>query len=243
MSEGGQEFSFLRIAKVGWRFILLSAFCALIFFLLGWTIIAVLFLVLCAGLMYFFRDPERHPPRIPDAILSPADGRVLSIEDIELNLLYNNEQSEQRRGGGSAKKIVIFMSLFDVHINRSPIDAVVVDRRYRPGSFFTAFSEKASEKNEANFLWLQNGKLKLIVTQIAGVIARRIICPIQIGQELNRGDRIGLIALGSRVEVVLPPEVEIKVRPGQRLRGGESVIALMPPSDNNASQFQQEREV
>lgn len=177
--------------------------------------------------MFFFRDPERHPPRITGAVVSPADGKVMGIKEINEEL--ETYGLEGKSGVRKAKKLDIFMSLFDVHINRSPIDGKVVDLQYRRGRFFTASREKASEKNEANLVFLKNGSVRILVKQIAGRVARRIICPLQVGQKVKKGERIGLICFGSRVEVVLPPQAEIKVRKGQHLRGGESIIAILPP--------------
>lgn len=216
--------SFFNISQVGWRFILPVIGVSIVFFIasffITWMVVAGLFfLAVAGGLMFFFRDPERRPPRIPGVIVSPADGKVLSIKEV-------SEHSEEGMNGSI--KVSIFMSLFNVHVNRSPVDARVTELRYRPGKFHTAFSDKASEKNEANFVYLQNGKHTLLIKQIAGIVARRIICPLQKGQELKQGERIGVICFGSRVELYVPASVQLKVKKGQRVRAGESVIAILP---------------
>ena len=131
--------------------------------------------------------------------------------------------------------MIVFMSLFNVHVNRSPLHARVIDLRYRPGKFYAAFSDKASERNEANFVYLQNEKYTVLVKQIAGIVARRIICPLRIGQELKQGERIGLICFGSRVELYVPASAQLKVKKGQRVRAGESVIAILPSEELNDS--------
>ncbi|MCD6384270.1 phosphatidylserine decarboxylase family protein [Candidatus Sumerlaeota bacterium] len=218
--------SFLNISQVGWRFILPAIGIGIVFFIVGIEIAGVFFLGVGGGLIFFFRDPERHTPRIPGAIVSPADGKVLSIKEV-------SEESEKEMNG--AIKVSIFMSLFNVHVNRSPLHARVIDLRYRPGKFYAAFSDKASERNEANFVYLQNEKYTVLVKQIAGIVARRIICPLRIGQELNQGERIGLICFGSRVELYIPASAQLRVKKGQRVRAGESVIAILPSEELNDS--------
>lgn len=164
---------------------------------------------LCA---FFFRDPERRPPDREDAVVAPADGRVTAVTAGD--------------GGGPGHRVSIFLSLFDVHVNRSPAAGRVASVTYRPGAFRAAFRADAAERNERNELEIECGRGPLRVRQIAGVVARRIVCRAAPGERLRRGERFGLIRFGSRAEVLLPPDCRPTVRPGDRVRGGETVIAL-----------------
>lgn len=165
---------------------------------------------LCA---LFFRDPERFPPEREEAIVAPADGRVTAVTAIG-------------EGGRRKHTVSIFLSLFDVHVNRSPAAGRVASVTYRPGAFRAAFRADAAERNERNELEMECGPGPLRVRQIAGVVARRIVCRAAPGERLQRGERFGLIRFGSRTEVLLPPNCRPTVRPGDRVRGGETVIAL-----------------
>lgn len=164
--------------------------------------------VLCA---LFFRDPERLPPDSEDAVVAPADGRVTAVT---------------AAGDAGVRRVSIFLSLFDVHVNRSPAAGRVASVTYRPGEFRAAFRAEAAERNERNDLEMECGRGVLRVRQIAGVVARRIVCRAAPGERLRRGERFGLIRFGSRTEVLLPPNCRPTVRPGDRVRGGETVIAL-----------------
>jgi phosphatidylserine decarboxylase len=173
----------------------------------GW---AVLFFLLASFVAYFFRDPERTPPSGPGAVAAPADGRVVAIEDSE--------------NGG--QMIGIFLAIYDVHINRSPVAGAIQEIEYRPGKFLAAFNKKAAEVNEQNAFDIQTESGENFrVVQIAGVIARRIVCWKKVGDLLDRGQRIGLIQFGSRTDLYLPPGYEITVKKGDRVRGGETAVA------------------
>jgi len=180
--------------------------------------LALLITSLLGWIFYFFRDPERSPDSVsPEAILSPADGKVTAIELIEEPLFFH----------GPAQRVSMFLSLFDVHWQRSPYQGQVQFLHYQPGSFAPAFLKSAGE-NEANFIGLSTPRGPLGVKQIAGILARRIVCWPGLGDELSTGQRLGLIKFGSRVDLLLPPEVEIVAHVGQQLYGGQSVVARWP---------------
>ena len=174
---------------------------------------------------WFFRNPERFTPDGDDLVISPADGRVLAVEDVQ----------DTPYGGGPSVKVSIFMSVMDVHVNRAPISGKVVRKQYFAGRFLVASLDKASEENERSALTLEDASgRQLTVVQIAGLIARRIVTYPREGGLLTRGNRYGLIRFGSRLELYLPPGTEIAVGPGTRTRSGETVIGKLPavePSD------------
>jgi phosphatidylserine decarboxylase len=174
------------------------------------------FLFLTLFLIFFFRDPERRTPSGENLVLSSADGKVISIKPF--------------RGGGfvdgQGTSVSVFMSVFDVHVNRAPISGKVEHLKYNPGKFFPAFKEKASSENEQTELGFQNAQGRVMIKQIAGIIARRIVCKVRQGDDLRAGQRIGLIRFGSRVDHLLPQSVEIRARLDQKVRAGETVIGV-----------------
>ena len=178
----------------------------------------VALLPLLAGVgfcLYFFRDPERQPPSGDDLIISPADGRVLEVVP----------GREEQFLHAPATRVSIFMSPLDVHVNRSPVTGTVELVRHTAGKFRAAFADKASLDNERNAVVLASGGRRYLVVQIAGALARRIVCARQPGDRLARGERFGMIMFGSRVDVFLPPGVEPRVARGDRVRAGQTVIA------------------
>jgi phosphatidylserine decarboxylase len=175
---------------------------------LGWLLV-----VLAAFVAFFFRDPTRIPPDDPKLLVSAADGRVVAVGPAP--------------GDPSRQQVSVFLSILDVHINRSPLPAVVTGVRYTPGKFLAAYRPEAATRNERNEIELQDGELRVTVRQIAGVVARRIRCWVSENDRLQKGERFGLIQFGSRTEVVLPADVEILVREGDRVRGGETAIARL----------------
>ena len=180
--------------------------------------LAALALGLLGWLAAFFRDPERTPESLaPGAILAPADGRVTAVETVD----------EPRFVGGPARRISIFLSLWDVHVQRSPYDGVVGWLDYQPGTFAPAYSARA-EHNESNLIGLETAHGRIAVRQVAGVLARRIVCWAAVGDRLRRGQRLGLIKFGSRVDLFLPPHADVVVRVGQRIRAGQTVVARLP---------------
>jgi phosphatidylserine decarboxylase len=184
---------------------------------IGALIHSVVFLAGVVGLiftLFFFRDPERKIVTAPGQIVSPADGKVLSIEEVE----------EAEFFGGRCKKISIFLSIFNVHINRAPLGGKVEMVRYRRGKFGFANTIDASLSNESNTIGIRGEDIKVVVKQIAGAVARRIVCTCKPEQSINIGDRIGLIKFGSRTELYLPLECDILVSVGQKVKGGVSLM-------------------
>jgi phosphatidylserine decarboxylase len=176
----------------------------------GLWYVGLLLLLIALFMAYFFRDPKRVPPSDPDVVVSPADGRVTRIE------------SAGQAGGPTL--ISIFLSPLDVHINRAPIPGKIVDVVYSPGKFLMATNEKASLVNEQNALTIQGEKITVVCKQIAGILARRIVCWKNTGDRLNLGERFGMIKFSSRTDLLLPANVKITVAEGQRVRGGITVI-------------------
>ncbi|MDE2318146.1 MAG: phosphatidylserine decarboxylase [Rhodospirillales bacterium] len=209
--------------KAGYPFIIGGIVLAVIGLLLWYplTWLGLFFTLFC---LYFFRDPERVLPPRPDVFVAPADGLVVSIEQAippaELGLA-----PEPRT------RVAIFLSVLDVHVNRAPISGTVQKIAYHPGLFLSAAEDKASDDNERNSLLLRTaGGQDVVVVQIAGLIARRILCEVTEGQMLLAGQRFGIIRFGSRTDLYLPPGCLPLVAVGQRMIGGETVIAELPPS-------------
>jgi len=206
----------MHFAREGYPWIFGLGLGSLIFNLFGFQILGLLFLFLTLFVAYFFRDPERDAPQSAQAILSPADGRVVTVEK---NL------KEGRFLNSLTTRVGIFMSPLDVHVNRVPISGQVTDVQYRPGKFQAAYAAAASEVNEQNAVVIQDPQgRRVLLIQVAGMLARRIVCALQDGQRVNQGDRYGMIMLGSRVDLYCPPETELKVQVGQRVKAGETVI-------------------
>ena len=175
--------------------------------------IAIIGVLLLFFTIFFFRDPKRSIPEDEDAIVSPADGVVIGIDDYEV---------ESISGG---KRLSIFMSPLDVHINRAPVDGDVVSVKHFSGKFHRAFEESASLENERVDMLLSSSRGNIFIRQIAGIIARRIICRAKSGDVLKRGEKYGIIHFGSRVEIVIPPNANFVVGDGDRVVGGETIIA------------------
>lgn len=209
----------LPVAKEGIFFILPLAIVSIILWIVKINSAAVIFSLLTIFVVYFFRDPERLIPGEEKAILSPADGRIIQVDSCV----------EERFLKGPALKVSIFMSLFDVHINRIPFSGKIVDLLYQPGKFFRANLPKASVINEQNTLFLEAADgTRLVFIQIAGLIARRIICWVRRGDEVTKGQRFGLIAFGSRVDLYLPAQARLVTQIGQKVLGGQSILGFLP---------------
>lgn len=210
---------FVPIHREGHRFITIFAVAAVLMFWLLPDFFGWLGVFLTAWCAYFFRDPDRVTPMREGLIISPADGRISAIEDV-------TPPDDLELGSEPCTRISVFMNVFDVHVNRSPHAGKVTKIDYIPGKFLNAELDKASEHNErqAITLELKNGS-KLGVVQIAGLIARRIVCFVEKGDELGAGERFGLIRFGSRVDVYLPPGKSALVAIGQRALAGETVLA------------------
>jgi len=209
----------MTIARDGLKFILPALGLAVVFWALGWWPAGLLLSILAAAFVFFFRDPRRTPPEGEHLVVSPADGQVLAVEEIPAH-------SEL---AGPARKVTIFLSLLDVHLVRSPIAATVAGMEYHPGKFLPAYRPEAGAVNESNTLVLKGETLSLVMKEIVGVAARRIKSFVRTGQAVSRGERVGLMYFGSRVEVTLPLKVALKVSLGQKVKAGESVIAEANP--------------
>jgi phosphatidylserine decarboxylase len=178
----------------------------------GWYWAAGVLIFLGLFVFYFFRDPERMFPADPSAIVSPADGRVVVIVDEMLD-------------GKMGHRISIFLAIWNVHVQRSPFEGRIADVVYRPGRFYGAFRGKASTDNEQNIIYIHTARGPLVFKQIAGAIARRVICWKREGEIVALGERVGLIRFGSRVDVWLPLDTEVAVKRGEMVKGGESILA------------------
>ena len=201
----------MRIVKESIPYIVVPVLLAAAAAVLGfWYVAAFLFLV-ALFMAFFFRDPKREPPSDPDVVVSPADGKVTRI-------------GPANGAGDSPTVVSIFLSPIDVHINRSPIPGKIVDVLYSPGKFLMATNEKASLVNEQNALTIQGEKITVVCKQIAGILARRIVCWKVAGDNLGLGERFGMIKFSSRTDVLLPANVKVTVKEGQRVRGGTTVI-------------------
>jgi len=206
------------VASEGYPFIALFAFITLVFALLGWGFLTLLLLGLTLFTVYFFRNPERCIPSDADAVIAPADGKVIFVGEV----------AEDRFSQGRAIKVSIFMSVFNVHVNRVPVGGKVVDMFYNKGEFFNASLDKASLQNEqAGMLIETDSGQRLLVVQIAGLIARRIVTYPVVGSLLERGQRYGLIRFGSRVDVYFPPGVQVLAAVGDRTVAGETILGYL----------------
>jgi len=205
----------MRIAREGYPLILTVGIAALIALAIGWFLVGGLLGLMTAAVAAFFRDPERVIPAGDNLIVSPADGKVVSIALAAAGGMFD----------GAATRISIFLSPLDVHINRVPVAGRIDAVQYQPGQFLAAYKAEASERNEQNALKVLCHGARLIgVVQIAGVLARRIVCRVKRGDNLARGERFGLIMFGSRTDTYLPNGCSVEVVEGQRVRGGETII-------------------
>ena len=206
------------VASEGYPFIALFAFITLIFALLDWGFVTLLMLGLTLFTVYFFRNPERCVPQDPGAVVSPADGKVIFVGEVP----------EERYFQSRTVKVSIFMSVFNVHVNRAPVSGKVVDLFYNKGEFFNAALDKASLQNEqAGMLLETENARRLLVVQIAGLIARRIVTYPVAGDLLERGERYGLIRFGSRVDVYFPPGTEVLATVGDHTVAGETILGYL----------------
>lgn len=209
------------IVAEGVPFVLIAAGAAIAFYVGGIWTISLFFWLATAYILYFFRNPERLPPVGSAMVAAPADGRVI----------FAGEAVEHEFTKQKMRKISIFMNLFDVHVNRVPVDGTIRNMKYRKGRFMAASEDRASEENEHNALLFetQNGE-PLIMVQVAGLIARRIVCYPTIGAFILKGQRMGLIRFGSRVDLYVPLTAEILVKNGEKVLGGETIVAKLAGS-------------
>lgn len=206
------------ISRDGWFYMTILAGLGVIsYFVWHWLVIVPIILFLFVT--YFFRNPERIIPTDELTIVSSADGVVMDVERVFEDQFFK----------GESIRIRIFLSIFNVHVNRCPSVGEVVFRAYRPGQMIPAFKSHASELNEKNYVGIQNKHLKVLVTQVTGFVARRIVCWVKVGDSVNKGERFGLIKFGSCSEIFVPTNVEITVSPGDKVRGGVSIIGRVSP--------------
>ena len=204
--------AYLMIADA-YRFIFPLLLIALIFAYFHLPSVAVIFVVLAGYVCYFFRNPRREVPQGDNLVVSPADGKVVKISPLA-----------EMEGASAGYQVSIFLNIFDVHVNRSPIQGRLESLEYKRGKFQAAFKEEASQTNEQNILTIDGQGMRVVVKQIAGLIARRVVCWKKPGQDIERGELIGLIRFGSRVDIVLPRQVTLLVKVGDRVKGGSSVL-------------------
>lgn len=197
----------MPVVREGYPYILTLCGIGLICIVAGWPWPGIIFLALAGFVTFFFRDPERVFTSDKRMIASPADGKIISIRK------QNNRDV-----------FSIFLSIFDVHVNRSPMGGRISSIEYRPGKFLVAFDDRASQENEQNRITVEREGRSVQVVQIAGILARRIVCWKHEGETISTGERIGLIKFGSRVDVFLPEDCKLRVQLGQKVKGGETVV-------------------
>jgi len=206
------------IAKEGYPFIVLFGFITLVFALLGWPCLTIQLLALTLFSVYFFRNPERVVPEGDNLVVAPADGKVIFVGEVD----------EERYFKQRVTKVSIFMSVFNVHVNRVPCAGKVVDMYYNKGAFVNASYDKASQSNEQAGILLETpGGKKILFVQIAGLIARRIVTYPIIGDVLQRGTRFGLIRFGSRVDIYFPTDADVTITLGEKTVAGETVLGTL----------------
>jgi len=205
----------MKFAREGFPLILSAAILALAAFAASWFLIGIVLSLLAFAIAGFFRDPERVIPEGEGLIVAPADGKIVSVAGVE----------GDARFAAAATRVSIFLSPLDVHINRMPVAGRIAEVEYRPGKFLAAYKEEASRQNEQNALGIVDALgRKVAVVQIAGVLARRIVCRVKPGDNRARGERFGLIMFGSRTDLYLPAGCRVESVEGQRVKGGETII-------------------
>jgi len=210
------------MVKEGYYFGLPLLFIGGAAFFLHWRVAAYPFLFLALFVFSFFRDPDRVIPSEPGAIVSPGDGRVVVVQD-------------ENYDGKPGKRVSIFLAVWNVHVNRSPEAGRITKMEYRPGKFVAAMRATASAENEQNIFTLSTGAGELVFKQIAGLIARRVVSWKKAGDTVARGERIGLVRFGSRVDLWVPHQAQILVKVGQNVKGGSSILASWPVQKNNSA--------
>jgi phosphatidylserine decarboxylase len=216
----------VSFAREGIPFILVATFVAVASYALAlnrrsWPLwlLAFVLTLLALWVAYFFRDPERQGPRGDALVIAPADGRIVHVTEVD----------EPAYLGGRALRVSIFMNVFNVHVNRYPVTGTVEYLHYNPGRFLNAASEKSSLENEQMSVGIAHGATHVMMRQIAGLVARRIVTYSKVGDHARQGDRMGLIRFGSRVDVFLPPSARVQVRVGQPSQAGVTVLAELTP--------------
>jgi phosphatidylserine decarboxylase len=205
----------LPIAREGWPFVLVPGAVAAVLALTGHRRLALPFAAASLASLGFFRDPERAVPTIANAVLSPADGRVTSVDEAVDPFV------------GASVRVSIFLSPLDVHVNRAPVGGLVVDTAYARGRFVAAYNPEAGEVNERCTIRIQGDSARVTVVQVAGAVARRIVCRVAAGDKVEAGQRIGLIRFGSRTDCYMPRGTTVHVARGDRVAGGETVLGML----------------
>jgi len=203
------------MARDGYRFLAAPLALGILAAGFGWIGTSIVLLTLALLIVYFFRDPERRVPADPAAVVSPADGRVMEV-------------AAESMDGQAGRRISIFLAVWNVHVNRAPMAGLLEKLEYRPGKFHAAMRARASKENEQNVFYVDTERGRIVFKQIAGWIARRVVSWKAPGDSLARGERIGLIRFGSRMDVWLPEGADIVARPGETVRAGESILARWP---------------
>lgn len=206
----------MRVDRAGLPLIVGAAGLALVGAAFGWFL-ALPFVVLAAFFLFFFRDPEREVVELSDAVLSPADGRVLVA----------GAAIADAAPPGRWQQISIFLSPMNVHVNRVPVSGRITRVSYTPGKFLPAYHQDAAATNERSEIWIDHDGQDVVARQVVGVLARRVVCRLQTGAVVRAGERYGIMKFGSRMDVFLPLTAEIRTRIGERVRGGETVIAVL----------------
>jgi phosphatidylserine decarboxylase len=221
----------MRLAREGWPFVIAALSCAAILWVLAYQVpwsgrvlrgtflgLAAVFTITTLFVAWFFRDPDRTVPSDPAIVVSPADGKVLSVD----------VRDEPSYMGGPATRITIFLNVFNVHVQRAPVSGTVEHYEYRPGEYLVAWEEKASERNEQASIGIRTPQGPVLSRQIAGLVARRIVTYPREGAVLERGERYGIVRFGSRVDLFIPTDWEVLVEPGDQVRGASSPVARIP---------------
>lgn len=208
----------IPVAREGYPFIGLAAFVTIVFALLDYDTAAFGAMALTIFVLYFFRDPDRITPEAEDALVAPADGKVILVEKVFDDKFVNEH----------VYKISIFMNIFNVHVNRCPFPGTVESVSYSPGRFYSANTERGALENEYGAVTMSTAAgCRFAVVQVAGLIARRIVCWAEKGDSLKRGERFGLIRFGSRVDLYLPQKTQVEVRVGQKVKAGETLLGYL----------------
>jgi phosphatidylserine decarboxylase len=215
----------IRISKYGYDVVLIAAaitivavgISLLVELVVLKLVLIVFFVLFFVFTLYFFRDPDRTVPVQENIVISPADGKVLQI----------NRVHERDYLCAEAIQVSIFMSPFNVHVNRAPISGKVGYHQYIPGDYIVAFDERASERNERTLIGIENGSFRILMKQVAGFVARRIVCRLRKGDEVKQGERFGMIRFGSRVDLILPVSIEVKVGLKDKVLAGKSIIGII----------------
>jgi phosphatidylserine decarboxylase len=201
----------LRIVREGIPYVVATALPGLLLLVFGYWPVAIVFILLSFSMAFFFRDPRRSPPPEADVVVAPADGRVTRIRKLTAD-------------ENQATLVSIFLSPLDVHVNRAPIAGIIKNVSYVPGKFLIATNENASTENEQNELTIEGEQVTVRCKQIAGILARRIVCWKHKGDHVSLGERFGLIKFSSRTDLIMPQQVEVVIREGERVKGGTTII-------------------